>query len=1088
MTQDHQQENRAGRRRRRHLWLPLTGGLLLVLVLAGAWVLNYGTITSPKWANRQLAILFSDMADGSQVDVETVRLSFEAGFQPTLIVENLNLRRDSGEVVVLSEVEARLLPEFLWTGKFAPTTLTVTGGSARISRSEGGSFGIEVPTDELEDESFASVGALLDGVNQLFDEDNLGLLDEVRFENLSLIYDDQKSGRIWTVADAGMTFVQDDDVLSLDARIPFQSDTGAPAGITLQIDRVRVLGETHLGVVLDQVSAKDIGDEIEALAWLSVLDARVTGEMRTTLQEDGSLTTMSGTLALGDGQLAPTEATASLPFESGALSFEFDGQEGRLNLTEIEFNSRLATIRGQGFAYLSELVEGTGNRFVGQLRLSGLDLNPDGVFENELGFEFGALDFRMNIDPFTVEIGQVSLVKDDAQLVASGNAEARADGWRVSLDAGIDQLSVAQLPEIWPVNLIPKTREWIMANLLSGRILDLNAAIRLVPGAPRRTAVDFDFVDTSVRYMKFMPPMEKGVGHVAIEDNSFTLRLNRGFTMAGPGLPVDMAGSYMRIPDMTIKPSPAEFYIKTESALPAALRMIDKKPLELMHKTGQSVDVATGDVTVDAVVKLPLKKRVPFDELSFDVAATARNVRSDLLIPGRVAEAAALAIRADNASIAISGDGTLDGVPVSATWTQKIGPAHAGKSQLVGHIELSERAIEAFQIGLPKGSVAGIGEGDIVIDLNKGEAPRLALTSSLRDLVLAIPALGWRKGASVPGRLDVEVRLAGIPEVTKLELDAAGLKAAGTVGLRDDRSLDAVRLSSVRLGRWLDVVANIKGRGPGRPVEIEVPSGRLDIRGMVAAGSSPSNEGGPVTLRLNELRISDGIALNTFVGDFTQQGGFSGGFSGLVNGEGRVTGDLVPTARGSAIRIRSDEAGPVIRSTGAFSKGRGGTMELLLQPTGSSGSFDGSLSIKNINVIGANVLAELLSAISVVGLLQQLAGEGIGFSDVQARFRLSPEGIIITSSSAIGPSMGVSADGYYTFANSNIDVQGVVSPIYALNGLGQIFTRNREGLVGFNYVMRGPASDPVTSINPLSAFTPGFFREIFKRPPPKVSN
>ena len=54
------------------------------------------------------------------------------------------------------------------------------------------------------------------------------------------------------------------------------------------------------------------------------------------------------------------------------------------------------------------------------------------------------------------------------------------------------------------------------------------------------------------------------------------------------------------------------------------------------------------------------------------------------------------------------------------------------------------------------------------------------------------------------------------------------------------------------------------------------------------------------------------------------------------------------------------------------------------------------------------------------------------------------------------------------------------------NGIGSLFTRKGEGLIGFNYRLTGAAKEPNVSVNPLSALTPGMFRELFRRPPPTV--
>jgi hypothetical protein len=75
-------------------------------------------------------------------------------------------------------------------------------------------------------------------------------------------------------------------------------------------------------------------------------------------------------------------------------------------------------------------------------------------------------------------------------------------------------------------------------------------------------------------------------------------------------------------------------------------------------------------------------------------------------------------------------------------------------------------------------------------------------------------------------------------------------------------------------------------------------------------------------------------------------------------------------------------------------------------------------------------------------------------------------------------------DGVYDIAAKRMDMQGVVSPVYLLNGIGQLFTRRGEGVFGFAYRMTGAQGAARVEVNPLSILTPGMFREIFRRPLP----
>jgi len=213
-------------------------------------------------------------------------------------------------------------------------------------------------------------------------------------------------------------------------------------------------------------------------------------------------------------------------------------------------------------------------------------------------------------------------------------------------------------------------------------------------------------------------------------------------------------------------------------------------------------------------------------------------------------------------------------------------------------------------------------------------------------------------------------------------------------------------------------------------------------------------------------------------------GGASGRFTGQVNGGPTVTGRIAPKDGRSAFQIRSQDAGAVLAAAGMLKQARDGEMNLVLVPVAGPGRYEGSLEVMNVRLTDAPALAALLNTVSVVGLIDQLRGEGIHFSEVNSRFLLTPRRVTLLSGSAVGASMGVSMEGYYDLESTMMDMQGVISPFYLVNSAGGLFTRRGEGLVGMNYTMRGPVAQPRVSVNPLSVFTPGMFRDLFRRPPP----
>tara|TARA_B110000037_G_scaffold37258_1_gene45736 strand:- start:91 stop:573 length:483 start_codon:yes stop_codon:yes gene_type:complete len=158
-------------------------------------------------------------------------------------------------------------------------------------------------------------------------------------------------------------------------------------------------------------------------------------------------------------------------------------------------------------------------------------------------------------------------------------------------------------------------------------------------------------------------------------------------------------------------------------------------------------------------------------------------------------------------------------------------------------------------------------------------------------------------------------------------------------------------------------------------------------------------------------------------------------------------------------------------------------MDLRMTPY--QGGWNGDLKIRDARIKDAPQIAQLLSAASIVGLLDQMGGKGIFFDNINSKFSLKNELFTIYESSAVGPSLGMSIDGYINTKSKKLDLQGVLSPFYLVNGIGAFLTRRGEGLIGFNFTLRGATSNPKAAVNPLSLFTPGMFREIFRRKAPE---
>jgi hypothetical protein len=522
--------------------------------------------------------------------------------------------------------------------------------------------------------------------------------------------------------------------------------------------------------------------------------------------------------------------------------------------------------------------------------------------------------------------------------------------------------------------------------------------------------------------------------------------------------------------------------LRSDSTITAAMAVMDAPPFGLIARTGLPVAMADGRMTVAGDIGLRLGVVPGPGDVTWDLTAQMTGVRSDVIVPDRALAASTLTARSNPGVLEIAGAMTLDGIPADAVWTQPLGEG-ADPASLRATVELSPRFLDAFGIALPDGTLTGAGTGDLAMTFPAGAAPTFTLASDLGGIGLNLPQVGWSKGRDRGGEFTVAGTLGPVADIDRIALSAPGLDAAGRIDLRGDGSLDRLRLDRVSLGGWFDGAIDLVGRGTDQVVGVEVRSGTMDLARATFGDSD--EPGGPITATLQELQVMEGVVLTDLRTELDASDGIRGTFVGFVNGGPAIEGTVTPVPGGVEIWAQSEQAGRVLRAADFFAGAEDGRLQLWLTQTGIEGQYDGRLAIDGLRVTEAPALAQLLNAFSVFGLLQQMAGQGIVFDEVRAFFRIDPDRVTLTRSSAVGVGLGLSLDGVYWMADSTIDMQGVLSPFYILNSVGEVLTRRGEGLVGFSFRLTGPLADYDVAVNPLSVLTPGMFREIFRRPPPE---
>ncbi|MGR3463256.1 DUF3971 domain-containing protein [Limimaricola sp.] len=1064
--------------------LPVALALGVPLLLVGQ------TVTAPSWITERIEAQAGTLLAGGDLDFGSIALTLGTDLHPRVALRDTVLRDAGGAVLArVPEIDALVSPRgLLFERSVLAQKVRLRGAEIGLGRDAAGRVEIRFDRPEplpvqANGPDAGGLAGLLARIDTVLDRPALDALERIEAEDLSIDYTDARAGRRWR-AEGGRLALDLTGGMRLSGQLSLRSGEEHVTGLALGYDRAAGAQDAELRLNIEEVASRDIATQHPALSFLSVLDAPLSARLRGRIGADGVPGPFSAALRIGAGALAPETGEEPLRFDSAELALRYAPGEERVEFERISAAGDLGRIEGHGRAWLREFEAGWPGALVAQMIFDELALSERAGLPEPVALRDAWADLRLRPRPFDLEIGGFGATdaQSGARIGGSATIGYGEAGWRAALDARTDRLGRDRLLAYWPETLKPKTRGWIENRIPAAVLRDVTVALRRAPGQTPELALTHGFEAATIRPLDGLPPITGAAGHGSLGGGAFSVRLTEGGAQAPQGGRVDLAGTHFTIPELGGPRPDAEIGLEAGGPVTAMLSLIDQPPFRFLQKANKPVDLIDGRGRASAEIALQLGAPVAPEDVAWSVTGSLDEVSSRAIVPGRRVAAQRLDLAVGPGALEVSGPVTIDGLPADVAFRQPLGAA-AGTATLDGNVELSQRFLDTFGIALPERTVSGRGRGRVAMRLPRGAAPQVTLASDLAGLGLSIPALGWSVAPGTTGRLEIEGVLGKVPHLDRIALDAGGLSARGTLHLRPGGGLDRASFTRLRLSDWLDVQADLVGRGAGETVGIEIGGGALDLR-RAGFGKGGDGAGGPIRLALDRLRVTDAVALTGLRGDFSTVGGFSGRFDATVNGGAPVSGLVVPDRGGAAVRITGPDAGAVLRSAGLYGTATGGALDLTLRPEGRPGHYSGDLDVRGLRVRDAPAMAQLLDAISVVGLLQQLDGKGLAFDRIRAGFRLTPEVLEIAQASATGPGLGISLDGRYSLASRRMAFEGVVSPFYLVNSLGSFLTRPGEGLIGFNYTLGGTPDDPAVSVNPLSALTPGMFREIFRRPPP----
>ncbi|MDA1088732.1 MAG: DUF3971 domain-containing protein [Proteobacteria bacterium] len=1055
------------------------------MLMVAAWQLSSGPI-SLGFLSAHIQNAINAGQQNFQLTMKDTILTW-AGWDRTLDIRVLEvkvLRPDGSLVGSVPEVSFSLSGQALISGLLAPRSIELFGPRLRVSRGLGGDIGIGFMDTEAQSKDFAL--RLLDQLLAKPDKGNpMSYLTRLEVVNAEITLDDQLLGKSWVTQSANVRLRRDAVGLFGDINLALGID-GRESKFSTTVGYQSAARRLDMTVNFSEVSPAVFSSLYYELGPLRALALPLKGTVTVGMSLDGIIEAAKFDLSGGRGVLnLPSPFEQSLPVNGVSLKGIYEGGEDRLDIAEINID-----LGPKGFVALPAPI---GHRMpVASLKLKGRYLGK-----------------TQRLEITNVEADLRGPTAKASAVVDGFNGIGDLAAAKMSIDfkGSIEGMAVDQLDRYWPAALGKDTHRWVVAHFSDGVLHQARAEMQLwfENGTFELVSLDgdMDVSGVSVDYLPPMPKIRNAAAYMKFDEKEFNIFISKGESEAlkitDAAVLISGLDGYDQIADVTVG---------IEGAFGDKLAYLNNDPLRYAKAIGVDPATAKGKAKTELKLNFIVENALTLDGIKVSAKSNVRELSLAKAVLGRDITGGNVDILVDKKGMDITGKVNIGNIPATLAWRENFGvkPPFKRRYDLKAHIADTR---QIAQMGLDIAPftdrfVKGALDADVNYTIFNDIDRRLDVKADITNAELSADAFGWRKRRNTPGVASITVDFKGdkITAVPAFAIAADDLKVRGAARYGNGEiGLQRIDFEQISYGR-----TDIKGALISRPdggwdAGFHGPS--FDMTSIWEDLFHKNQEGGvfedfklpylTMAVELGRVWIGPDKSLENISGTFAHKDDLwrTVLLKGEVGKNKSFELSIRPGKDGNRnFVMTSSDAGAVLKTMDFYNAMVGGILEI-------AGQYDdkavgnpliGKLKVTDYRVTKAPVLARVLSIMALTGILDALEGGGLVFNNLDIPFVLGSGTLQVKDASATGTSLGFTASGtVYTYADI-VDITGTVVPAYAINSalgnipvLGELFTGGKKGggVFAVNYAMSGPTDDPKITLNPLSALTPGIFRNVF---------
>ncbi|HVY87787.1 MAG TPA: DUF3971 domain-containing protein [Hyphomonadaceae bacterium] len=1097
---------------------------LVFAVLAGAgflaWRLSQGPIDL-ELLRPQVERSLSEARGGQPVKIQNLVLEWVADRGKVEAAARGFTALDAKGAVMFQAQRATIALDAgsLLSGKFHTRQMRLENGTATVLRSKDGVWSLanivllkepasDKPFDPLKDINWTTLATPIRALI------SAGSFERVELANFRFNVIDQKSGTNWTANPVGgvWTATKDGVALNLDVKLAgAAADQPNRIAISLASDGAvtHATGKLALEGVDPTLVAKMFGYAGDGFA--SSKPANATFAMEAT--EKGGL--QSTKLSLSDVTGHATYNGQEIAVANLAFDAAYDPATKIATLQSLNIASDRLTGQFTGTADLSAFMAGDATKPT-PVKLTGKNAIVGFTPTFQTPWPLASVDVegtvatdlqRFSITNFRAETGALT-VAGSGEVYFDGPPEARKIGVKASV-VGTGFATPQQVIQFWPVKLGEGARQWVHEHILDGKANKLVFNVDWTPGANEKgflpnekLSLDFNVEGAAVKFLDDYPPVTgvAGVGH--LKGNSLTIDATAG-TLAG----WQLDEGKVILPQFAPHGAMMDITVSGRGDLTPMMKVLDQSNLHVGSRYGLVVDQMTGVGGAELHFQREMGEDPANEHILYQIKGGFRGASAPNIALGFGLSDSDVTFEVNQDGIAVAGAGNFGPAPVVFDW--KEGQDKTGKvsSDLTAKARVTPDLLNAYGV-----AARNMMQGEAAMELKasgSGGRDFNTITANLDfgHAQLDLAEFGWRKKYDAPaqgvfrygkddkgGLWTGDIRGDGLELTGSARMDqAGGFQSADIERIFSRESVDLhggvarepdggykVALAGAFFDAtpWMDTILNM--------------SGGKDGEDAAAGGEHPGDPGPLLEVQLNadRLRLRENAEMTeakvAFAMDNT--GPRNATVTGAV-GKGKKV-DVAITGESDVrnVSIKSDDAGFAAKVLLKLDYLVGGKMTLNGKFAKGNGNAD--VTITDVRLMNAPLVAKLLSIASLRGLADTLNGDGVLFTEIKSPLHLQDGRIDLPGLRASGPAMGITARGWIAPQDNELSLDGVLVPSFGVNSLlggipiiGDLFvSRQGEGMFAPTYSVRGTFSKAQVMINPVAALTPGVLRRIFENP------